>query len=113
LPVILVLCVVGAFGLNNRVFDAWTVLLFGVVGYALSSFRFPLTPVILGFILGPMVELYLRRGLQMSEGKLHPFILSPIAGIFILIALITLFFAFVKAFRKPKVYGGDTETSEH
>jgi putative tricarboxylic transport membrane protein len=113
LPVILVLCVVGAFGLNNRVFDAWTVLLFGVVGYALSSFRFPLTPVILGFILGPMVELYLRRGLQMSEGKLHPFILSPIAGIFILIALITIFFAFVKAFRKPKVNGGDTETSEH
>lgn len=102
LPTIMVLCVVGAIGLNNRVFDAWTVLIFGIVGYALSSFDFPLTPVILGFILGPMVELYLRRGLQMSQGRLYIFLSSPIAALFIIIALVTVTISFIQSFRQKK-----------
>ncbi len=102
LPTIMVLCVVGAFGLNNRVFDAWTVLIFGIVGYVLSSFDFPLTPVILGFILGPMVELYLRRGLQMAQGRLYVFLSSPIAALFIIIALVTVTVSFIQSFRQKK-----------
>lgn len=100
MPVIIVLCIVGAFGLNNRIFDAWTVLLFGVIGYVLSYYSFPLTPVILGFILGPMVELYLRRGLQMSEGSLIPFFSKPISALFIGIAMITVVLSLVRAFHK-------------
>ena len=87
LPVILALCVVGAFGLNNRVFDVWTILIFGLLGYGLDRFGYPLVPMILGFILGPMVETSLRRGLMISQGSFVPFLTRPISA-FLLVAAV-------------------------
>ncbi|MBP1774567.1 MAG: protein of unknown function transrane, partial [candidate division NC10 bacterium] len=88
LPVILALCVVGAFGLNNRVFDVWTILVFGLLGYALERFGYPLVPLILGFILGPMAETSLRRGLMSSRGSFQPFLTEPISLLLLVAALI-------------------------
>lgn len=85
-PVILALCVVGAFGVNNRLFDVGALLLFGVIGYLMVKFGFPLTPLVLGFILGPLLETNLRRGLMLSQGDFMPFLTSPIAAVFLLIA---------------------------
>jgi len=82
LPVIFALCVVGAFGLNNRVFDVWVVLFFGVLGYVLTKLKFPTTPLILGIILGPMAETGFRRGLQMYSGEFLQFFTRPIADVF-------------------------------
>lgn len=72
MPIIMVLCVVGAYGLNNRLFDVWAILFFGVLSYLLEKFKFPLTPIILGFILGPTIETNLRRGLIASQGSYMP-----------------------------------------
>ncbi|MCG8482941.1 MAG: tripartite tricarboxylate transporter permease, partial [Clostridia bacterium] len=66
-PIIMTLCVVGAFALNNRVFDVYSLLLFGLMGYALIKLKFPVPPVIMGLILGPIMEKNLRRGLMMSR----------------------------------------------
>ncbi|HOV39081.1 MAG TPA: tripartite tricarboxylate transporter permease, partial [Spirochaetales bacterium] len=96
LPVIVVLCVVGAFGLNNRIFDAWIVLIFGALGYLLNTFQFPLTPTILGFILTPLAEIYLRRGLQMAEGNFFLFFTKPISAIFLILSLLSILFAIKK-----------------
>jgi TctA family transporter len=74
LPVVMVLCIVGAFAINNRMFDVWSVLGFGVLGYLLNKVEIPFGPIVMGFILGPIVELYLRRGVMISEGSLMPFI---------------------------------------
>ncbi|MDR2390058.1 MAG: tripartite tricarboxylate transporter permease [Planctomycetota bacterium] len=90
LPAIIVMCLVGAFGLNNRVFDIWTVIAFGALGHLMHKYRYPLTPLILGFILGPMAELNLRRGLQMAEGNFFSFFNSPVAAFFIAVSLLSL-----------------------
>jgi putative tricarboxylic transport membrane protein len=56
LPIVFILCVVGAFGLSSLTFDVWTILLFGLIGYAFVTFKIPQAPFIIGFILGPMAE---------------------------------------------------------
>lgn len=69
MPVILVLCIVGAFGLNNRIFDIWTILLFGGVGYFFVKYSIAQAPFIIGFILGSMAETNFRRALQFLTVK--------------------------------------------
>ena len=86
LPIILVLCVVGAFGVGNRMFDVWTILLFGLIGYGFVKFAVPQAPFIIGFILGPMAETNLRRGLMLSDGNFMDFFTQPIAGAFLAIS---------------------------
>lgn len=100
LPVVLALCVVGAFGVNSRVFDAWGLLMFGVIGYLLEKFGFPLPPVILGFILGPMAETNLLRGMQYSNGDFSVFFRKPISCSFIVLALAYLSWSVFSALMK-------------
>lgn len=90
LPVIFCLCGVGAYGLNSRTFDLWSVILFGIIGFGMSTFRIPIAPFILGFILGPMAETHLRRGLMLHKNSFAPLYTSPICMFFIGIALLSL-----------------------
>lgn len=101
-PVILALCVVGAFGVNNRLFDVGALLFFGVLGYLMIKFGFPLTPLVLGFILGPLLETNLRRGLMLSQGDFMPFVTSPIAATFLIITAISVSFAIYNNNKKKK-----------
>jgi putative tricarboxylic transport membrane protein len=89
-PIIMALCSIGAFGLNNRVFDIWIALFFGVFGFILEKFKYPTAPLILGFVLGPLAELNLRRGLMKSDGSFLPFLTSPISALFLTFALISI-----------------------
>ncbi|MBU8906471.1 tripartite tricarboxylate transporter permease [Desertibacillus haloalkaliphilus] len=102
LPIILVLCVVGAFGVNNRLFDVWALLFFGVLGYLLIKLKFPLTPVILGFILGPIAETNLRRGLMQTQGDFLPFFTEPIAVFFFGVAIVSVGLKIWKNHRKKQ-----------
>ena len=63
LPLILVLCCVGAYATNNRIFDVQSILIFGLVGYIYHKFSLPTTPFVLCFLIGEMLETYLRRGI--------------------------------------------------
>jgi putative tricarboxylic transport membrane protein len=99
LPIIFVLCVVGAFGLNNRMFDSLIVVAFGLVGYLFLKFKLPVAPFIMGFILGPMAETFLRRGLMQSKGNFLPFLTEPISGLFLLIAALSVLFTIRKNLR--------------
>lgn len=90
LPIIIVLCVVGAFGVNNRLFDVSALLIFGLIGYFFIKFGFPLIPIILGFILGPILETNLRRGLMLSQGDFTPFVTEPIAAFFLGFAALSI-----------------------
>lgn len=100
LPVVMVLCVVGSFGVNNRMFDAWVLLIFGLIGLALSHFDYPLAPVIMGFILGPLAETYLRRGLQLNQGNFLAFFTRPISGTFLVLTIVFIAYAVWKGLRK-------------
>ncbi|NDL67370.1 tripartite tricarboxylate transporter permease [Anaerotalea alkaliphila] len=102
LPIILVLCVVGAFGINSRVFDVWTILVFGLVGYLFVKFKAPHAPFIMGFILGPMAETNLRRGLMFSEGKFSGFLTNPISGTFLVLALASIVWSAASHYRNSR-----------
>jgi TctA family transporter len=78
LTAVVVFSVVGSFALRSNPFDVGVMFVFGIVGYFLESRRVPLAPLILGLILGPMVEQNLRTGLVNSDGSLTPFFTRPI-----------------------------------
>jgi putative tricarboxylic transport membrane protein len=80
IPNILVLCVVGAYALNNVMANVYALLLFGVLGYLLVKFGFPLAPLILGVILGDQIEVNLVRAL-MTDSDPWLFVTRPIAGV--------------------------------
>lgn len=90
MPVIIVLCVVGAYGLNNRVFDTAVILLFGIVGYAMTKLDFALSPMILGFILGPIIETNFRRSVMFARGSVEPFFTRPISGLFLALTVVSI-----------------------
>lgn len=87
LPIIVILCCVGAFGSGNRVFDCICLIFFGIYGYLMSLLGFPLGPMIIGFILGPMAETNLRRGIMAVDGNIWMFFQRPIAVFFFLAAI--------------------------
>ncbi|KFB09340.1 Tricarboxylate transport membrane protein TctA [Nitratireductor basaltis] len=88
MPLVVVMCLVGAFGLNNRAFDVWSMVMFGGLGFALRTFGFPLQPAVLGFILGPIVETNFYRALTASKGDYSEFLIRPISGTFLALSLI-------------------------
>ncbi|MCH3917047.1 MAG: tripartite tricarboxylate transporter permease [Spirochaetia bacterium] len=96
LPAIFIFCVVGAYGVNNQLFDVVSVLIFGALGYVFYKLEIPSAPFILGFIIGPIVEVNLRRGLMFSQGSYVPFVTSPIAAIFLIASVGSLVFAITK-----------------
>ena len=100
MPLIVVLCVIGAFGTNNRIFDVGAIIFFGFIGYFLSKLDFPLPPLVLGFILGGTLEMNLRRGLSMTNDRFLPFLLRPISGTFIVLTFLFLAFSVYKQIKK-------------
>lgn len=91
-PIILVLCTIGTFALASRLFDIWVMVAFGVLGFVLRRFGYPMAPLVLGIVLGDLLEKNLRRGLVLSDGDLAPFFTRPISGVlFGVIVLVILF----------------------
>ncbi|MDD4298472.1 MAG: tripartite tricarboxylate transporter permease [Bacilli bacterium] len=89
-PVVFILCVIGSFSANNNMNDVWTLLLFGAIGYASNKLEFPLAPLILGLILGPIAELNLRRALMISDGSFMTFVTRPISFVLLVIAIVAI-----------------------
>lgn len=87
-PVILVLCVVGAFALNNIWADVWTLFVFGILGVLMVRYGFPLAPIILGVILGDQIELNFVRAL-MTDSNPMLFLTRPISGAMLLLTVVS------------------------
>ena len=102
LPIVITLCVIGSYGLNNRMFDVWTMLFFGILGFVMKKFEIPSTPLLLGFILGPIIETELRRGLMRSQGSFLPFFTEPISGVILTITILVVLASAVKMVRQAK-----------
>jgi putative tricarboxylic transport membrane protein len=92
IPVVLVLCVIGAYALNNTMDNVYVLLLFGLLGYALVKFGFPLAPLILGVILGDQIEVNLVRAI-MTDANPWLFLTRPISGGLIALSLISIVLA--------------------
>lgn len=89
LAAIAVLCVVGAFAVNNSLFDVGQMLVFGTLGYVMQKAGFPVLPLVFGLILGPMFEENLRRTLVVSGGDLSVYITRPISAALLLLSAVT------------------------
>ncbi|HET8575818.1 MAG TPA: tripartite tricarboxylate transporter permease [Methylomirabilota bacterium] len=79
-PLIVSICAVGAYSVNNRMLDIWYMLLFGIVGYVFKKLDYPLAPLVLALVLGDLAENALRQSLIMSQGSLMIFFARPISG---------------------------------
>ena len=90
LSVIAVLSVVGSYGYNNSIIDVWVMFGFGLLGYVLKKFNFPVTPVILALVLGGILEENFRRALMVSEGSYMIFITHPISAVLLFMAALSL-----------------------
>lgn len=90
MPVVFVLCVIGPYALTQRMFDVWVVLFFGIAGFILRRMDYPMAPLVLGIILGDLLDKNLRRGLVLSEGDLTPFFMRPISMVFWVVILLTI-----------------------
>jgi putative tricarboxylic transport membrane protein len=107
-PVVLVLCVIGAYALNNTMQSVYVLLIFGVLGYVLVKAGFPLAPLILGLILGDQIELNLVRAI-MTDSNLWLFLTRPISGGLLLAALLSVSLAVWQHLRHQKRTAGTAE----
>lgn len=91
-PVVLMLCAIGAYALNNNLFDIWVLFIFGVVGYLLWKAEVPLTPLILGVVLGNNLERQLFRALELDSSWLT-FLTRPLSALFLALAVVSIVFS--------------------
>ena len=97
-----VLVVIGSYSMKSSIFDVKTMIIFGIFGYICDKLDFNPAPIVLGMILGPMIDFNLRRTLMLNSGNLLGFVNRPLS--LVLIALILLSFAgpLIKKFKNPQ-----------
>lgn len=89
-PLILLFCLIGAYSVANQIFDVYLMLGFGVLGWLMKKYGYEPAPLVLAFVLGPMLENNLRKALILSQGDLATFIERPISAICLVMALLLL-----------------------
>ena len=99
MPIVITLCVVGGYAVNNSTFDLLIVAIFGTVGYLMIKCDFPQPPLLLAMILEPIVESNFRRALSISQNDYSIFYTSPIACLILGVSLIVLLKPLVDDFR--------------
>jgi putative tricarboxylic transport membrane protein len=103
LPIVIVCCFVGSYCSNNNTLDILIMVIFGLVGYILKKHKYPLAPMVVGFILSPLLELYLRRSLMKTDGHWLPIFSSPVAAICIFATIFTIAYTVYGMIKKKRV----------
>lgn len=99
MPIVFVLCAIGSYAITNRTFDIWVMMGFGAVGFVLREMKYPMAPLVLGIILGDIVDKSLRRGLVLTDGDIMPFLTRPICVVLGLVTVSSILMS-IPAFRK-------------
>ncbi len=99
-PAVIVICVAGAFTANSSVFDVYVMIFFGLLGYIMKKFDFPVAPLLMGYILGSLLETSLVQTLILSDGSILPIFTRPISLVFV---ILTVFFVLWSTFIQKKV----------
>ena len=101
-PAILMFCAIGVYSTNNNSFDIWMVAVFGLIGYSFIKLGCEPAPLLLGLILGPMMEEYLRRALLISRGDWSVFVTRPISASLLAAALLLLAVVLLPSIKKKR-----------
>ncbi len=108
MPLIVAISAVGIYATENNIFDLWVMLGFGILGFVMRKLDFPASPIVLAVVLGPLVENSLKQSLIISGGSVAIFFTRPIAAVFIIFALLSIFAPlFSTAWRKLRAEGED------
>ena len=99
-PMIVLFCLVGAFSLNNSANDILVMLGFGVLGYLMRKLKYEGAPLVMAFVLGPLLDLNLRRSLIVSDGSFLIFFTRPISAVILTLALVILGLSILSKFRR-------------
>jgi putative tricarboxylic transport membrane protein len=102
MPIVFLLCTVGAFATASRLFDIYVMLFIGIGAYFLRKRGYEMAPLVLGLVLGPLLDKSLRRGLVLSDGSILPFFTRPIAMGFAIVTIFTILL-YVKPFKAAVV----------
>jgi len=90
MPVIFVLCTVGSFAIASRLFDVWVMVGFGILGFVMREMKFPMAPLVLGVVLGPILDKNFRRAMVLSDGSLEPFFTRPVSAVLAALTLLSV-----------------------
>ncbi|MDD5169982.1 MAG: tripartite tricarboxylate transporter permease, partial [Syntrophales bacterium] len=101
-PLILLFCLIGVYSVSSSVFDIYIMLIFGIVGYLMKKFEYEGAPMILAFVLGPLMEHNLRKALITSQGDFSIFFTRPLAAVSLIIAMILLVSPMIPWLRKKR-----------
>jgi putative tricarboxylic transport membrane protein len=101
-PLILLFCLIGAYSMHNVVFDLYVMIFFGAVGWIMRKFGYEGAPLILAYVLGPMLEQALRQSLLISQGSFMIFISRPISGMALGFAFLLLLSNLFPYFKKRR-----------
>jgi putative tricarboxylic transport membrane protein len=101
-PLILLFCLIGVYSMNNLSFDLYVMLFFGVVGWLMRKFGYEGAPLILAYVLGPMLENALRQSLLISQGSFLIFVTRPISAVALGFAFLLLLTTFLPDFKKRR-----------
>ncbi len=102
IPIILLFCTAGAFSLRNSEFDLVVLAIFGLIGYILQKLKTPSLPLVLGMVLGKLVEQNFRRAMTLSEGEIPIFFTRPISLVFLILAIGSVVLILVKRAKDAK-----------
>ena len=105
-PVILAICAIGAYTVNNSMFDVYVMLGFGVVGYVMRKLQYPLAPMVLALVLGDRAEDSFRQSMLLSQGSLRIFVEQPLVGTLTIAALAILLVPTLATARRRARSGG-------
>jgi TctA family transporter len=101
-PIIVVVSCIGVYATNNSTFEVWLTLIFGAVGFVLYRLGCEPAPMLLGFVLGPMIEQNLRRALVLSRGDPTTFVERPVSLALLIVAAALLLLVVSPAFRRTR-----------
>jgi len=101
-PIIILFTVIGAYSLNNDVTNVFIMMFFGVVGYILRKLKFETSPLLMAFILTPLIENAMRQSLLMSKGSFLIFMNRPISGTMMSIFVLVIVYSFFSSFLKKR-----------
>ncbi|PRR72512.1 hypothetical protein MHLNE_23210 [Moorella humiferrea] len=102
MPVVLLFCMVGAYADNNNIFDVWVMLGAGLVGYLMRKFEYDPAPLLIGLVMGPIMERSLRQALIMGRGEISSLFATPISISLYLMALVFLVITIIRSLQKHK-----------
>jgi putative tricarboxylic transport membrane protein len=94
MPVVFVLCVIGSYAIQQRMFDVWVMVLFGILGFVLRQMKYPMAPLVLGIVLGDIFDKSFRRSWVIHDGDFTFYFTRPISVVLMLMCLFTLLMSY-------------------